>query len=954
MGTRRAPALAGALLLGVLGALAAPAGAPAVAPAGVAHVSDEGALWAALAAPDVASIVLEQDILWQPGTPERLGYSRERPLRLARAVNLTSSPPWRRLDFAFLGDGQLQLAPGVMLSINATILAHARYGVGVGLDFLANSPGAFLVLADSIQMRLACVPTSGEPDAVRVQPRLPGFPGHQEARYLDQVCVRRACYSNALRYDDYTKLTGTPTEDTAAGGYAIIMRNFTKVCMSFVRQCAESTVHSAERCVQDALDDLADVPTPGQRDAAAAAASRRAAALAAGLGAGLGAAGAAAAAALALLLWRRRRRARRGDDEEAVQRRSGKRLAGHSGSGGGLASASTGSTPEPPCGAAAVLGPRGSPVCGGKSAAFDATSTPPSGHNSWELAACKTSQHFLHASQHQHSGSAELGGWPMRGPRGGSRGSGLLSGASGTSGGALPASASTADLIAGTCTGSDRVTLGVLLGAGSYGRVYRGRWRGMDVAVKVLQHSRRAANSVANEVDLMMGFRHPHVVSAHHFVSWRKRGGRTLALPKELGSGDAWLDEADTRAAADASAGDWPVEGTGGTEFQEELLEDTVTWIVQEFCDAGSLAEYRIHPSDRPGEERLQLPDGHAMLRLLFRLREVADGMSHLHERGVVHGDLKSGNVMLCVSPSSPYGRVAKITDFGLSRAFASGQTHRSTHTLGTVSHMAPELLRWGKMSPPVDVFSFGIMMWELLTGRAAYSGQHYGAIIEHVALLGERPAVPAAAPEDFSLLMGSCWHADPAQRPTFEQVVRCLDIMITARQQELAEAKSGSGLFDGPLRDSPAPAGSGGPACVPAGSGSPACARAGSGSLAGARTGSGSLAGGGGGGGSGGGGGGGSLLGMSQLSASSGEFDMLLRGGHSLSGSRLARQTSPQVLVLRSGSGGLGASGEHISGGAGVSAGAFAAVQRQRQQAPLRGPAGALPDGGPHGPQDL
>lgn len=226
-----------------------------------------------------------------------------------------------------------------------------------------------------------------------------------------------------------------------------------------------------------------------------------------------------------------------------------------------------------------------------------------------------------------------------------------------------------------------------------------------------------------------------------------------------------------------------------------DLPEDTQTWIVQEFCDAGSLSEYCLGPT--AGSQRLpgQLPEGHAMLKLLFRLREVADGMSYLHARDVVHGDLKSGNVLLCTAPASPYGRLAKVTDFGLSRALASGQTHRSTHTLGTVSHMAPELLRFGKMSPAVDVFSFGIMMWELLTARVAFKGLHYGAIIEHVALLGERPPLPAEAPEDFCLLMSSCWHADAAQRPAFDQVMRCLDIMISCRQQEMVAAKtSGSG----------------------------------------------------------------------------------------------------------------------------------------------------------------
>eukprot|EP00882_Tetradesmus_deserticola_P028491 GHRQ01031745.1.p1 GENE.GHRQ01031745.1~~GHRQ01031745.1.p1 ORF type:complete len:297 (+),score=127.30 GHRQ01031745.1:3-893(+) len=295
----------------------------------------------------------------------------------------------------------------------------------------------------------------------------------------------------------------------------------------------------------------------------------------------------------------------------------------------------------------------------------------------------------------------------------------------------------------------------------------------MDVAVKVLQHSRAAAPSVANEVDLMMSFAHPHVVCAHHFVTWKRRSAKQAMSCTDLDmSLDDRMQSMDITAlwpGADAAAADGPMSAElSGPEG--DLPEDSQTWIVQEFCDAGSLSEYCLAPS---GGQRMlgQLPEGHAMLRLLFRLREVADGMLYLHGLDVVHGDLKSGNVLLSVSPTSPYGRVAKVTDFGLSRALGSGQTHRSTHTLGTVSHMAPELLRFGKMSPAVDVFSFGIMMWELATARVAFKGLHYGAIIEHVALLGERPPMPEGAPEDFRLLLSSCWHADAQQRPAFDQV---------------------------------------------------------------------------------------------------------------------------------------------------------------------------------------
>jgi hypothetical protein len=61
--------------------------------------------------------------------------------------------------------------------------------------------------------------------------------------------------------------------------------------------------------------------------------------------------------------------------------------------------------------------------------------------------------------------------------------------------------------------------------------------------------------------------------------------------------------------------------------------------------------------------------------------------------------------------------------------------------------------------------------VWELLTARVAFKGLHYGAIIEHVALMGERPPMPEGTPEDFRLLMSSCWHADAQQRPAFDQV---------------------------------------------------------------------------------------------------------------------------------------------------------------------------------------
>jgi hypothetical protein len=78
----------------------------------------------------------------------------------------------------------------------------------------------------------------------------------------------------------------------------------------------------------------------------------------------------------------------------------------------------------------------------------------------------------------------------------------------------------------------------------------------------------------------------------------------------------------------------------------------------------------------------------------------------------------------------------------------------------------------------------FAVAVWELLTARVAFKGLHYGAIIEHVALMGERPPVPEGAPEDFCLLMSSCWHADAQQRPAFDQVRMMFDWLGTMFDQ--------------------------------------------------------------------------------------------------------------------------------------------------------------------------
>lgn len=95
--------------------------------------------------------------------------------------------------------------------------------------------------------------------------------------------------------------------------------------------------------------------------------------------------------------------------------------------------------------------------------------------------------------------------------------------------------------------------------------------------------------------------------------------------------------------------------------------------------------------------------------KLLSRLLDTAKGMAYLHSKGIMHGDLKACNVLL-QNLHGEGDQVAKISDFGLATVLLNGATHRSTASMGTITHMAPEVLRSGHVSCAADVYSFAIL----------------------------------------------------------------------------------------------------------------------------------------------------------------------------------------------------------------------------------------------------
>ncbi|XP_076316774.1 mitogen-activated protein kinase kinase kinase 13-like [Tachypleus tridentatus] len=149
--------------------------------------------------------------------------------------------------------------------------------------------------------------------------------------------------------------------------------------------------------------------------------------------------------------------------------------------------------------------------------------------------------------------------------------------------------------------------------------------------------------------------------------------------------------------------------------------------------------------------------------------KEIASGMNYLHLHRIIHRDLKSPNVLISLNGT------LKISDFGTCRQWNEISTRMSF--AGTVAWMAPEIIRNEPCSEKVDIWSFGVVLWELLTCETPYKDVDSSAIIWGVGNNSLHLPIPKTCPEGFKLLMKQCWSAKPRNRPSFRHILMHLDI---------------------------------------------------------------------------------------------------------------------------------------------------------------------------------
>jgi len=153
---------------------------------------------------------------------------------------------------------------------------------------------------------------------------------------------------------------------------------------------------------------------------------------------------------------------------------------------------------------------------------------------------------------------------------------------------------------------------------------------------------------------------------------------------------------------------------------------------------------------------------------------DVAMGMNWLHccDPKVVHSDLKISNILV-----SEDGRCV-VSDFGQAKLLHGVASELNTYG-GTPLYMAPEKLMGEAHNEAVDVYSFGLILWELYTRQRAFESYSKGGqlplFITAVATKGERPTVPPDCPQELSQLIRTCWARDPSTRPAFTEIVETL-----------------------------------------------------------------------------------------------------------------------------------------------------------------------------------
>lgn len=344
------------------------------------------------------------------------------------------------------------------------------------------------------------------------------------------------------------------------------------------------------------------------------------------------------------------------------------------------------------------------------------------------------------------------------------------------------------------------VEIGPLLGRGGFGKVYKGTWKGTTVAIKVIEHGKRLMENDMRqpfEAYFSKHVSHPNVVQTFLIHTRQQDVPHGLAVDTVDLNADSLSRQNPPHQSSVMTTHDIFSNIAQGPAVQEvgEVYE---TWLVLEYCDKGSLSK-AVRRGVLTDHSTMKPKMDHVILSAL----DVANSINYLHSLGITHGDLKADNVLLKSANTDRRKFFCKVSDFGLSR-FMGPDDYIQTFTYGTITHMPPELLKDGILSPSVDVYSFGMLLWELLSKtEQPYPNKNHGEIILTVVNEGRRPQLGDHYPEMYSDLIRDCWKQNRFDRPNFPEIVRRLKVLLA--EQDPGYGGSPSRSVSVPVNDSAA-----------------------------------------------------------------------------------------------------------------------------------------------------
>ena len=195
---------------------------------------------------------------------------------------------------------------------------------------------------------------------------------------------------------------------------------------------------------------------------------------------------------------------------------------------------------------------------------------------------------------------------------------------------------------------------------------------------------------------------------------------------------------------------------TGVVQLMGICMNIPELYLVTELVVGGSLEEL-LHV------EKRKL----SMAEIMSISMQIADAMQFLHMANVVHRDLKPSNCLI------DHHGVVKLCDFGLARVVGKEPSSSSENSrAGTPVYLAPEALQGAPTTNKVDIYSFSIIMWEMLTGEQAWVTLDYKQMVAAVVRDRKRPPVPPDTSIQAKELLDQCWAQEPNERPTFTAIV--------------------------------------------------------------------------------------------------------------------------------------------------------------------------------------